>query len=513
MRRVTAFLGAAALAAPVLISATAVPAQAAGGSVTVTALTRAGGKITAQLMIMNLSTGSLYNGTSGKAVALPNGRYAVSTDIWNSQDDTDTFGAQVVTVSGSNVATTIDARKGKLLTVGLSSSPGTGYSQTLMANVCAGSEPSLQMGLSGGTSDDGHMYVIPNSSKDVQFGYTSLWQKGSDALIAKGGYTGLPSAPGGTFARGNMTTVSVQARRGPQSVDSGSLYVQPKYTTCATSLPNQLANDTFPYTATVHLTAGSWTVQADDTDDLLHRVVNAAPGTPPVSQIFFRSAWGPARTLPYVFAGRLRYDTSHAFDDPSTEGFEASERSTAQLSFGSQVIAKGTVTDWGTPDSAFYAGMKSTGWYTLAVTSTRYRPGVTFPKDMLSTASSVKFHFKVNPRTDTAVPGFLTQFVPGGLTMNSTAKPHTTTPVALWVVRPSVGPNAPTPKDTVKSVKVYASSNGGLTWAYQSVKHSGSAWSVNIANPSSGAISLRATVTDIAGNTTETSVYRVYALG
>lgn len=513
MRRMTALVGAAALAVPALISVAAVPAQAASGSVTVTALTRAGGKITAQLMLMNLSTFSLYTGTSGKAVAVPNGRYAVTTDIWNSQDDTDTFGAQLVTVSGSNVATTIDARKGKPFAVRLSSSPGSGYTQTVMANVCAGTEPSLQMGLSGGTSSDGHMYVIPNASKDVQFGYTSLWQKGSDVLVAKGGYTGLPSAPGGTFARGNMSTVSVQARRGPQSEDDGSLYVRPKSTTCATGLPTQLVNDAFPYTATVHLTAGGWTLEENTGNEFFDRDVNAAPGAATVSQIFNRSAWGPAHTLPYVFAGRLAYDTSDAFDDPSTGGGGPSERSTVQLNFGSQVVSKGTKTDWGTSDSAFYSGMKSTGWYTLAVTSTRYRPGITFPKGMLSTASQVKFHFRVNPKTDQAVPGFLTQFVPGGLTLNNTAKPHTTTPVALWVTRPSAGPNAPTPKDTVKSVKVYASSNGGLTWAYQSVKHSGSAWSVNIANPSSGAISLRSLVTDAAGNTTETTVYRAYALG
>ncbi|MEE4545328.1 hypothetical protein V2S66_25600 [Streptomyces sp. V4-01] len=522
MRRMTALLGAAALAVPALISVTAEPAQAASGSVTVTTLTRAGGKITTQLTIMNLTTGSLYNGTSGKAVALPKGRYAVSTDIWNNQDDTDTLGAQVVTVSDSNVATTIDARKGKPLTVGLSSSPGTGYSQTLQAHVCGGSNLSLQMGLAGGSNNAGHMYVIPNASKDVQFGYLSLWQKGSDTLIAKGGYTGLPSAPGGTFARGNMTTVSVQARRGPQEGRYGSLYVEPKYTTCTTGMPGQLLNDAFPYTTTLHLTAGTWTLQAEDEADAsggteivgdLYRTVSAAPGTAPLSQIFYRSAWGPARTLPYVFAGRLGYDTGEAFDDPSTTGFEASERSTAQLSFGSTVLARGTVTDWGGPDSTFYSGMKSTGWYTLAVTSTRYRPGVTFPTNMLSTASSVKFHFKADPRTDAAVPGFLTQFVPGGLTLNNTATPHTTTAVALWVVRPSVGPNAPTPKDTVKSVKVYASNNGGLTWAYQPVKHSGSAWSVNIANPSSGAISLRSLVTDAAGDTTETTVYRAYALG
>ncbi|WP_405585381.1 hypothetical protein [Streptomyces sp. NBC_01190] len=521
MRRTAALLSAAALAAPVLVSAAAVPAQAAGGSVTVTALTREGGKITTYLTFSELTSGTFYSGTSGKAIALPKGRYAVTTDIWNSRDDTDTFGAQIVTVAGSNVATTIDARKGKPLKVGLSSSPGAGYSQRLDANICAG--PS-GIGLATGYNDAGHVYVIPNASKDLQFGYTSLWQKGSDTLLAKGGYTGLPSAPGGTFARGNMTTVSVQARRGPQAGIDGSLRVQPRYTTCAGGLSDQVVAAAFPFTATLHLTAGSWTVESDeeaedatDGDSTAevgshYRVVNAVPGTAPVSQIFYRSAWGPGRAMPYVSGGRIAYDTSMAFQDPSTEGSEASERSTTQLSFGGKVIAKGTETDWGNPDMFFGAGLKSTGWYTLAVTSARYRPGVTYPKGMLSTASTATFHFDVNPRTDATIPGFLTQFVPGGLTMNSTAKPHTTTTVALWPVRPGNGDTS-TPKDTVKSVRIWASNNGGVTWAAQSVRHSGSAWSVNIANPSSGAISLRSTVTDAGGNTTETTVYRVYALG
>ncbi|MBY8880580.1 hypothetical protein [Actinacidiphila acidipaludis] len=519
-QRITALLGAAALAVPVAVTLAATPAQAAGGGLKVYTLTRAGAQLNGPISVVNLSTAGEQYSTSGKTLTLPAGRYAVIADVWNQKDQTDTIGGQIVTVSASKtVTTTIDARKGRPVSVKLSSSPGTGYDQEIQTSVCA-YVPDICVGAVGAYNSPGHIYAIPNASKQLHMGYMSVWNKGfgQDVYAARGYYTGngMPTSFGGTFSRANTTTVTAEVRRGSNWGTSQDLTIQPQGPEPLNMLFQEVASGG-PFTARLHLTAGNWSLGADDSASgggnlgSLTQNLSAAPGRS-YSPIFFRSTFGPAHTMPYVQNGRANFWTGEMFQDPTSSGTDATVRATTTLSFGSRTIARSTQSDYGTDNSSFTGRMTSTGWYTLYVDASRTYPTAARPAYMLSTASTLRFHFYANPKVTSLVPGFLTQFVPSGLNMHSAAAPRSTTNVALWLSRPA-NPNASTPADSVSSVKVWASYDGGKTWHAAPVTHSGGTWAARVTNPASGAVSLRSTVTDPHGNTAETTVYRAYAIG
>lgn len=519
MRRINVFLGAAALVVPAVVSLTAAPAQAAGGTLKVYTLTRAGAQLNGPISVVQLSGGfnEQYT-TSGKTLSLSPGRYAVMGDVWNSKDDTDTIGGQIVTVSASKAATTtIDARKGRPVKVALSSSPGTGYQQQIQTSVCA-YEPDACMGMVGAYNDGGHIYAIPNASKQLRMAYMSIWNKndGEDVYAARGYYVnGLPTSFGGTFSRANMTTVTAQVRRGGNYGQYQDLALQPQGTDPLSWLSQEVASGG-PFTSRLHLSAGTWQVRSDDIasngNDLgfFSQNLAAAPGRS-YSPIFYRAAFGPARTLPYVSGGRARFNISDMFQDPAGRGFDASARATTTLSFGSRTIARSSQAEYGADNTDFSGKMTSTGWYTLYVDANRYYPPAARPAYMLSTAATLRFHFYANPRVESTVPGYLTQFVPAGLNMHSAAVPRSTTDVALWLSRPG-NPNVRTPAETVRSVRTWASYDGGRTWHAVSVTHTGGKWAAHVVNPSSGAVSLRTTVTDVNSNSAETTVYRAYTV-
>jgi len=519
MRRIRAILGAAALAVPAVVTLAAAPAQAASGGLKVYTLTRAGAQLAGQVSVVSLDGTYEQYVTSGKTVSVPAGRYAVMADVWNSADNTDTVGGQIVTVSASKTTTTtIDARKGRPVSVKLSSSPGSGYSQQIQVSVCA-YMPDACMGPVIAYNDGGHLYAIPNASKQLRMAYMSLWNKdGQDVYAARGYYlSGMPTSFGGTFSRANTTTVTAEVRRGSNFGDYQQLTLQPQGPDPLSWIFQSVASGG-PFTTKLHLTAGTWQVGADDNASSggyvgsLSQTLAAAPGRS-YSPIFFRTTYGPARTMPYVQGGSAHFDISDMFQDPTSQGSDGLSRATTTLSFGSKTIARSSQTEYGSYDNAWFNGrMTSTGWYTLYVDANRYDPGYTRVPYMLSTAATLRFHFYANPKVNSLVPGFLTQFVPSGLNMHSAAAPKSTTNVALWLSRPA-NPNASTPADSVSSVKVWASYDGGKTWHAAPVTHSGGKWAARVTNPASGAVSLRSTVTDPHGNTAETTVYRAYAIG
>ncbi|HEY3478682.1 MAG TPA: hypothetical protein VGL02_07255, partial [Streptomyces sp.] len=369
--------------------------------------------------------------------------------------------------------------------------------------------------------DAGHVYAIPNSSQQMRIGYLAVWNKndGQDVYAGRGySLKGIPSSIVGTFSRAAMTTVAAQVRRGSNYGTSQSLSITPEGPDPLSWLGQGVANTVGPYRSTLHLSPGTWTLASDDSLSTgggvgyLTQRLTAAPGRT-YAPVFYRSTFGPAGWLPYVQSGRVRFDTSDMFQDPSSQGFDGIVKATSTLSLGGRTIARGSESGYGSGNPEFSGKLPSTGWYTLSVAASRYYPSVARPGYMLSTASTLKFHFSANPRSNVTVPGFLTQFIPAGLNMHSAAPPRSRTDVTLWLPRPA-NPNASTPAGTVKSVQVRASSDGGRTWHTVSVTHSGGHWTAHVTNPASGgAVSLRSTVTDTHGNSVETTVYRAYAIG
>lgn len=520
MRRINVFLGAAALIVPAVVSLTASTAQAATGGLKVATLTRAGAQLNGNITVVNLSSGSERYETSGRTLSVAPGHYAVLGDVWNPKDNTDTVGAQLVTVSAAKTVTaTIDARKGRVISLGLSSSPGTGYQRQTEASVCA-YLPDACFGSVTAFNDAGRVYAIPNPSQQVRIAYSSSWNKnnGQDVYIGRGySAAGIPSSIVGTFSRSAMTTVSAQVRRGSNFGTSQSLSVTPEGPDPIRGLYYQTAvtSTNGPFRSTLHLSPGTWTLSADDASDggnvgYLYQRLAAAPGRK-FAPVFFRSTFGPAGWLPWTQSGRVQFDISNMFQDPTSQGSDGIIKATSTLSLGGRTIATGSETEWGGDNSGFSAKLPSAGWYTMSVAASRYHPTIPRPAYMLSTAATLKFHFYASPKTDASLPGFLTQFIPAGLNLHSAALPKSTTDVTLWLARPG-NPNAPTPADTVKSVQTAASYDGGRTWHAVGLTHSGGHWTAHVVNPASGAVSLRSTVTDTHGNSVVTTVYRAYAI-
>lgn len=520
-RRSLAFVGVAALV-PLLASAAA--AQAASGSLTVTTLGRHGAKVSTTVTVVAVPSGQTYTVKSGKRISLPSGRYLAMTDIYESATEglgTDTIGAQVVTVSGSK-SVTLDARKGKPVKVSLDTPADVTGPPRVSAQVCAATMDMPSAFSAGGWNDEGALYAIPNSSKLLQFGYLAQWS-GNDSYVAVKKTTGIPVAPGGSFKRSGLATMRFSVRAGTQmgtQVDT-ALQAVPKTDDCTTDLMAQVRDDDAPYSATVHLTPGTWQPRDDifgsNGDDVSGgfpklRTLKAGQS---LTQSFGRAAWGPMRNLPLLGQKSVTFSADALIGDLDIGGdWGDVTKETVVLSKGGTTVKKQTLTDWRTGPAEFDAPVRSAGWYRLTVDAHRYRPGITFPAGMLSPRATLDWHFKVSdPAKAIVAPVFLTRFLPTGLNSHNQAAPNSTTTVDVSAGRASQGPDTKLTKVTAKSVRVWSSADGGKTWKAATVKRAGSAWQASVHNPASGAVALRSEVTDSAGDSSVETVYRAYAIG
>jgi hypothetical protein len=534
VRRTLTMLTAAIALVPATMFATASSAAPATGTLTVITLGRDGAPVKTTASVFRLDMAGVRYATgverlsSGKPHKLPKGRYAVLVDVENPTDRTDTLGAAVVQVSGKTT-TTIDARKGKAVTARLDVDPGPQYEQKLDAVICAGGST---WGDVGAWAYLGRFYVIPNPSKELQFAYMSTWSAdglSGDAYAVSGATTGLPKGVNGVFRRASLATINVSARRGPASAAYADLNLVPESRAgapkCLSGLsdgrsPDIHAGDT-PYTVRAHVTPGRWTVAARTSSEgesgRFAKTWTVAAGRT-YTQTFYRSAWGPGHNLPEVAGKRLSFDTADMFTDgdfdpDSNFTTQVSGKSVTTVKLHGKVLSTKTTTNAHSVQSIFSYKLKSAGWYTLSTTARRYHPDARYPADMLSTGSSASFRFYANPKVSAVAPVYLTRFVPAGLDVNNRARPHSVTTVALLLDRTKQYSGGKLAKVAVKTVTAKASFDGGRTWRSVPVRRVAGTWRAVVANPSAGAVSLRAKVTDAKGDSSEVSVYRAYAIG
>ncbi|WP_330346920.1 hypothetical protein [Streptomyces sp. NBC_00582] len=519
-RRSLACVGVAALA-PLLVSAAS--AQAASGSLAVTTLGRHGSKVSTTVTVVAVPSGRMYSVKSGKRISLPAGRYIAMTDIYESAADgtgTDTLGAKVVKVSGST-SVTLDARKGKAVKVSLDTPADVTGPARISAQVCSADSDMPSAFSVSGWNDAGSLYAIPNSSKLLQFGYLAQWSGNDNYAVAKN-TTGIPAAPGGSFKRSGLATMRFSVRGGTQMARqiSTELQAQPKTDDCTTDLLAAVHDDSAPYTATAHVTPGTWQPRTDifasNGDDVgggfpKTRTLKAGQSA---TQSFGRAVWGPVHYLPTVWQKSVYFIPDALIGDPDIDTTGADPtKETMVLSKGGTTVKKQTLTNWGSSDDTFSARIRSAGWYRLTVDAHRYRPGITFPAGMLSSRVTLDWRFKADPAKATVATVFLTRFLPTGLNSHNQAAPNSTTTVDVSALRGSQNPDTKFTKVTAKSVRVWSSADNGKTWKAVTVKHSGSTWQASVHNPASGAVALRSEVTDSAGGRSVQTVYRAYAIG
>jgi hypothetical protein len=522
MRRALAALTATA----VLISAAVFTApgavSAATHQLTVTTISRTGAKVKTAVSVVNLSSNSTYQATSGKARKLPKGKYAVLASIYTAADGTSTVGARVVNVSG-DTKTTIDARSGRPIKVNLSpASTGIHYDAV---RICA---KNTTVGGVEAYAEAGKLYVIPHTSTNLRFAYTSRWEEASgtdagSAYVVTGTATGFPSGIQRTVKRSSLAAITLYARRGPAGAPGVYLAAQSATSGCLAGIFNSLYNGEAPLRLKAYVSPGRWDLRAFSSatnGDIIgsYTRIRNLEGGKNYTQTFFRSAWGPAGRLPYVVRSRLHFlADSDMFSDPGfnspSYGGEGSAKSVVTLTRGGTTLKKQTRTSWEGSDPTFTYKLTSAGWYTLNVDARRYRPGHTYPADMLSTRSTATYRFHADPKKSQVAPVFVTRFDPQGLDLYNRAKPGSSTTVNLTLQRPKQDPDAKMTSVKPKTVTVRASFDGGKTWRSLSVKQTDGKWSAVVKNPASGVVDLRAKVTDAAGNSSEITVYRAYAIG
>ncbi|MDT0487818.1 hypothetical protein [Streptomyces doebereineriae] len=430
--------------------ASAVSAQAASGSLAVTTLGRHGAKVSTTVTVVAVPSGQTYRVTSGKRISLPAGRYLAMTDIW--EHGTEGLGTDTI---GARVVQ-----------------------------------------VSGSTS----VTLDARKGKAVKV-----------SLDTPADVTGPPRISAQVCA----ATVSNPARQ-----NDTALQAMPRTDNCTSDLMAEVRDDSAPYSATVHVTPGTWQPRDDlvasngDSVGVGFPKVRTLKAGQSFTQSFGRAAWSPMHYLPMVEEKSVTFLPGGLIGDPDVGVYGADPtKETVVLSKGSTTVKKQTLTNWGTGDAEFSAGIHSVGWYDLSVDAHRYRPGITFPAGMLSSRATLDWHFKADPNKAMVAPVFMTRFLPTGLNSHNQATANSTTTVDVRAGRGSQGPDVKFTAVTAKSVRVWSSADGGKTWRAATVKHSGSTWQASVHNPASGAVALRSEVTDAAGDRSVETVYRAYAIG
>ncbi|GIJ29614.1 hypothetical protein Vqi01_47760 [Micromonospora qiuiae] len=516
----------AAALVPAIVLGSGAPAIAASNTLTLTTLDRNGKKVTITAKAVNLSTNSTYSVKSNKPKKLPKGSYAVLAAVKDGSSTT--LGVRTVKVSGAS-RTTVDARKGKKVTLGLSPAPsGEGLDGDTVAQICVRTT-SLRHVVEG--SDwDRSLYVIPNSSKTYAFAALRTWadgsgRPGSTQYAVMYTTTGVPTNPSRTIKQSSLATVNVAARRGPSGGNSSNFVAQPTGRSCGSDIYRNLVTNELAYRTKVKVTAGKWDFRAGSSGSAKdgssyniggYTATRTVAAGKSYNLNFFRSAWGPSTRLPVVLNGRISYSLNDMFADPGfpRDSAEVGDKATATLTFGGKTVKTVKDKGWDPHGTILEYKVKKAGWYKLTNKASRHYPEITFPAGMLSPKTNVTYRFKAKPNTWVTAPVYAITMLPTGLDLNNRAKPGSSTNVQLKLSRLKGEPDAKLGKNPkVKTVTAKASFDGGKTWRSVKVKKVGGVWTAQVTNPSSGAVSLRARVTDTTGGYTDVTIIRAYAIG
>jgi hypothetical protein len=510
VRRISALLATTAVLAPLVVASSALPAAASGPSVTVHMTGRNGHHATGQVWVENLSTFGIYSGSADHAISLPRGQYAVIGDV--QENTTTTTGAVVVGISGATIVS-LDARRGKAVNVGLDLPNAGSYDRTVNAVICGGQQ-GMGPEISGAP---GTVFVIPNASSKLQFGYLGSWRSGSGNYVVTGRSTsGVPARPGGSFHRSGLARLDIQARTGTDLETDGQLVLQPQLpnVTCGSGMWGDLGSFSLPTTTTAYVSPGTWSSRLDANPNVGEMSADRtllAGGH--YYQTFNQAVWGPYQAVPQAWYNRLSFDGGSLIADP-TPGVTSFQLTSGsyRLSENGKLLHQQTISQYGGYES-FDTHVTRSGWFDLTVSAHRYYPNTTYPSSILSSAVDLHEHFWLNPSVNQIAPVYSTRFFPAGLNGANQAAPGSVTAVRVVPDQlPGEVNVVKSPNDPPTSVKVWASANGGVTWQAVTVKRVNGSWIAYVPNHASGAVSLRSQVTDAHGNYTVESVYRAYAI-
>jgi len=525
VRRIPLTLAVTTALLPLVYSLSAAPAMAAGSSLTITTIGRNGKAVTGnQATVVNLSSSQSFTAQSGHALSLPSGRYAVITDIETTAPGTewgmtDTLGTALVNVSGGS-RVTLDARQGKAVKVSLNTPAGGGFQTRIDARACLPGYGAVNV---EAYNSPGELFEIPDSSRDFSMSWIQSWLGSNSDYLLSGVAPTLPSNPSYAYSRAKLAYEYIRVDKGEDLTNNAALTLQPEPANdpglCGTDLwAGEFQNQSAPYGTEVYTSPGQWIARTDVTGNggdigggFTQPLTMQAGKT--YYQTFGRAAWGPVNELPTVSYGRIDLYLGDLIGDVNEgTGETADFKYWASLHRSGKVLKSVAQQTYGNDNSEFDASIGSAGWYDLNTAAERYRPGQPVPAGTLSTSVFLNFHFYARPNESQVTQSFLTHFTPMGLNSANQAAPGASTPVSITLFRSSGGSGLSVPSETIKSLTVMESANGGKTWKAVAAKRSGNTWSANVTDPAGGYVSLRTVIVDTAGNSTDEQIDNAYGI-
>jgi hypothetical protein len=501
----------ALLIVPLVVAAQALPAgatskaSAATGKLLVITIARGGQSVQTQVtVVLTSQTAPPVWGNSGRAFSVPDGQYAVLAGI--SDSTSGTLAGAIVTVSGtSTTKVTLDGRRGKPVNVTLDGKQVTGSGN---GQICA-------LGGFASTSvfaASNQLYVVPNSSKYLNFAYLA---EGPGAILSGQTSSGVPAGLTAHWSTSQLAKLATTVRSGEQPGSVTDYYIQGGDApgvgiTCQTFLYGQIASGMpAPYAATELVSPGYWVVEASSEGGFYYLPAQFAAGHT-YQYILYGAVWAPTGYLASVSNKSVVFSFP-SLADALGHGDQASLMNAFALSLNGHSIATAKKTDYGSTSWGFSAAIKTAGWYTLTDQATRYHPGISFPSTLLSPEVDLAWRFYASPAQNQAAEGFWTSFTPVGLNRSNQAAPRSTTSINVRPYRGPANPGSPIPSEAVSKVQVW-SSGDGVHWTALAVSHSSSGWTVQVHNPASGYVYLRAEVTGSHGDTSIETVHKAYAI-
>ncbi|MBN6056147.1 S8 family serine peptidase, partial [Nonomuraea sp. RK-328] len=442
-------------------------------------------------------------------VRVPEGKWNLYANVFNS--DHSTTAHQPVTIDGADREVTVDARQGKEITFTVDEPTAVqdGSEQITLSNGWWGQ---------GWSSFGDDVYALPVRQPGLKYMAGSTWHK-KDAAPSPYRYDlveyrtdGIPDDLSYTVRTRDLVKVSA-TYRAPGAPGTAFTLVGPVIPDSSWTGGAWLSHSPdmdLPATMTHYRTPGfAW---ATDITTGTHWVSGTSQvlGRRPVTEVWNAAVTGPALGTP---AGDrdgdwLNYNVDGILADgrAGLMGGDYDITGTLALARGEEKLAETDLAtcEPGNTDSCRLDVRLPAEAATYTLTASAQRPSA------LSTKVESSWTFR-SERTAGPRPLPLTavRYAPEGLDDNNRAKPGSTTVIPVSLQR-----NPGAPRAHVTSITLEASFDDGASWRPVRLVRSGSGWTARLANPAApGFVSLRAKVTDAAGDRVTQTITRAYAIG
>jgi hypothetical protein len=452
---------------------------------------------------------AMYRSSLGGVLSVPPGKYLLAAEL-----EGDTLVARVVTVRKAGTVT-LDGRSAVPIVLGLDNGA---QDQVNYADLCylnggsGGAMISLGQGVTNGQPA---LYAVPFAYKGLALGYAGTWTDSQGTVYLTSGYAsnGIPAQPDFSFHAADLTRLTLQVKAGEAAGSQSSWAATENGCPPAAFWgPGPIA---VPSQTTLYVSAGQWWLRSWPSDGSgqseRQATVNLSASQDYV-QTFGSAVVAPGiGVVPYYGPGRGRLTLwlgPGLFSDPN-RGFACCADGTFRLSSGRKVIRSLSFTNETGND--FGASLPRPGWYTVTVDASRSVPPLGVSAAILTPRMTLAWRFRATKNdlklTNSAIPGTDSTFVPAGLDINNDAAAGAVTPLQMSVWRGRSGRAY-----RIKTVRLQVSVNGGATWQTVALAVHGRDWLARIADPASGFVSLRSTVTDVRGNSTVETIYQAYGI-